>query len=167
MLPGPSQQFWVFPRVGQRDRDTPPSKLPKLWIKTLQGFGIWMEIPLVIAQGLGCSRFIPESKTRHIPDFQQRGSEQTLGNVQDLLSPWLESAGWSHSLDGSFPGLLPTQPAHPSSLVCLFFVFFFSPGNCSRISGSPWAHSVTRDRDSSSLSWALSGSSRWKAARIS
>lgn len=125
MLPGPSQQFWVFPRVGQRDRDTPPSKLPKLWIKTLQGFGIWMEIPLVIAQGLGCSRFIPESKTRHIPDFQQRGSEQTLGNVQDLLSLWLESAGWSHSLDGSFPGLLPTQPAHPSSLVCLFCFFFF------------------------------------------
>lgn len=98
-----------------------------------------MEMPPVLAEGIGCSRIIPESKTRHIADCQRRGSEQTLENGQDLLSARLESAGWTHSLDGSFPGLLPTQPAHPSHGCSLFL---FSPGNCSRISGSPWAGSI-------------------------
>lgn len=104
------------------DRGSHPfPSCPSSGSKPCRALGFRWKCPPVLAQGIGCSRIIPESKTRHIPDCQWRGSEQTLENGQDLLSAWLESAGWTHSVDGSFSGLLPTHPAHPSHGCSLFF----------------------------------------------
>lgn len=123
MLPGPSQQFWAFPRVGQGV--TSPSKLPMVTgcgLKPCRALGFGWKCP-VLTQGIGCSRIIPEPRARLTPDCRRRRSEQTLEIVRDL-----ESAGWTHGLHGSFPGLLPTQPAHPSH-GCSLFSLDIAPGS--------------------------------------
>lgn len=132
MLPGPSQQFWGFPRVGQRV--TSPSKLPMVTgsgLKPCRALGFGWKCP-VLTQGIGCSRIIPEPKARAHPGLPTARERADTG---DCPGPGISR------MDPRPAWILPWAASNPAGSPLTRLLAFF-PGYCSRIGGFPWAGTV-------------------------